>query len=118
MDLVNGVDKNIIYREAMKQVADPNKVYKFTTSNLQEAFSFNNVAGEGKYSAAANCKAVLERYAGNEGVKSEGKRAKRAKRERQRGIKNRYWHVREMEEKLSDVKCATIKDFSDTCTLR
>ena len=96
----------------MKQVADPSKVYKSTSSNLQ-AFSFNSVAGEGKYSAAANCKAVLERYAGSEGVTSEGQRAKR---ESQRGIKNRYWHVRELEEKLSDVKCATIKDFSDTCT--
>ena len=91
MDLVNGVDKNIIYREAMKQVADPNKVYKFTTSNLQEAFSFNNVAGEGKYRAAANCKAILERYAGSEGAKSEGKRTKREQKGHQKQVLVESW---------------------------
>ena len=66
------VDKNTSYREAMKQVADP---------NLQ-AFSVDNVTREGKYSVAvANYKAILERY-GSEGVKSEGNRTKR-ERERE-----------------------------------
>ena len=35
-------------------------------------------------------------------------------RERHRDIKNRYWHVRDVEEKLSDAKCVTITNFSDT----
>ena len=71
----------------MKQVADANKVYMSSSSNLQVFSFFNNVAGEGKYSAAANCKAVLVRYACSEGVTLEGKRANR---ESQRDIKNRY----------------------------
>ena len=98
----------------MKQVADPKKACNSSSSNLQ-AFSYNNVAGEGKCSADVSCKAVLERHSGNEGVKSEDKSAKR---ERQRGIKNSYWHVRELKENLSDVKCSTITKFSDTCTFR
>ena len=65
---MNGVDKNITYREAMKQVVDPNKACNSSSSNLQ-ALSYNNISGEESYSAAANCKAVLERYAGNEGIK-------------------------------------------------
>ena len=92
----------------MKEIAKPEEVYKSSSSKLQ-AFSFNNVPGQERYSAAKNSKAVLERN-GSEGVKSEGKRDKR---EGSRGIKNRYWHLRE--EDLVQVKCATIKDFSKTC---
>ena len=80
---------------------------------MLQSFSYNNVAGEEKYSAAMNCKNVLERISNDgEGVKSEGKRAKR---ESERGINKRYWHVRELEHPLSNVKCETIEDFSDTC---
>ena len=110
VDAINGVDKNTICREAMKTVHDPDKVFA-TKSKLLQAFSVNNVKGEKQYSAAANCKHVLERN-GAEGVKSEGKRAKR---ERERGINKRLWHVRGLREELSDVKCATIKNFSKTC---
>ena len=108
MDAINGVDKNTIHRELTKQLAAPEKVCKSSsTANLLQPFSFSNVSGEGKYSAAENCKAVLERC-GKEGVKSV---SKRAKRERERGTNNRHWHVRKLEEKLSEVKCETIKDF-------
>ena len=75
VDAINGVDKNTIHMESMKQVADPEKVFKSSSSTLQ-TFSYNNVPGEMKHSAAENCKAVLERC-GSEGVKSEGKRVKR-----------------------------------------
>ena len=51
----------------------------------------------------------MERH-GSEGVKSEGKRAKR---ETGRGINKRFWHVKKLEEELSQVRCQTIKDFSD-----
>ena len=69
----------------------------------------NSVRGKRKFSAALNRKHVLEsKDAG--GVKSEGKSAKR---ERERGINNGHWHVRDLKEKLSNGKHATIKDFSD-----
>ena len=106
VDSINGVDKNIIYREAMKQVADPDNVYKPSSSKLQ-AFFYNNVPGENNYSAAMNSKFVLERN-GGEGVKSEGLRSKR---ESDRVINKRYWYVIKITDKLSDVKCNTIKDF-------
>ena len=60
-------------------------------------------------------KNVLERIScDGERVKSEGKRAKR---KTERGINKRHWHLRELEQKLSNVKCETIEDFSDTCFL-
>ena len=68
--------------------------------------------GKNNYSAAMNSKFVLERNGGEE-VKSEGKRAKR---ESERVINKRYWHVRNITDKLSDVNCNTIKDFLDSCT--
>ena len=111
VDAINGVDKNTIYREAMKTVKSPDEVSKAESHHLQ-TFTVNNVKGEKQYSAALNCKHVLESK-GAEGVKSEGKSAKR---ERERGINRRHWHVRDVKEKLSDVKCATIKNFSDSCT--
>ena len=112
MDAINGADKNAVCRESMKQLANPDKVSKSSSSALQ-SLSHNDVAGEEKHSAAENCKNVLERIScGGEGVKSEGKRAKR---ESDRGINKRHWHVRELEQKLSNVKCETIECFSDTC---
>ena len=106
MDAINGVDKNTIYRESMKEVANAKDAFK-SSSTILQTFSFNNVPGE-KYSAAKNCKAVLERH-GSEGVKSEGKRAKR---ESERGINKNFWHVRNLEDNQSDVRCKTIKDLS------
>ena len=35
VDSINGVDKNITYREAMKHVADPKKVCNSSSSNVQ-----------------------------------------------------------------------------------
>ena len=67
--------------------------------------------GERQYSAALNCKHVLESK-GSEGVKSEGKRAKR---ERERGINRRFWHVRELTEELSAFKCEPIPKWSESC---
>merc|ERR1739836_149042 len=110
VDAINGVDKNTIHREAMKTSNNSNldRAGKSDTSQLQ-TFTVNNARGERKHSAALNCKHVLESK-GAEGVKSEGKSAKR---ERERGINRRHWHVRDLTEELSNVKCETIKRFSD-----
>ena len=62
VDAINGVDKNTICRELTKQLAAPEKVCKSSsTADLLQPFSFSNVSGEGKHSAAENCKAVLEK---------------------------------------------------------
>ena len=74
-------------------------------AKLMKIHSIQNVAGSGKYSAAADCKRLLE-IDGGEGMKSV---VKSEKRERERGIKNRYWHLREEFEKLSEIRCSTIK---------
>ena len=92
----------------MKQVADRNKVYKSSSSNLQD-FSFNNIAREGNHSAAKTAKLFWKDML----VIKESSLRARQPRERQMGVKNRHWNVRELEEKLSDVKYATIKNFSD-----
>ena len=52
-----------------------------------------------KYSAAADCQRILELDDGGKGIKSS---VKSEKRERNRGILDRYWHLREECEKLSD----------------
>ena len=80
VDAINGVDKNRIYREAMKTIHDPEKVSQ-TRSKLLQQFTVNNVEGGSSYRAALTYKHVLDQYA--EGVKSEGKGEKR---EHMRGI--------------------------------
>ena len=104
VDAVNGVDKNTILRRSMRMVQSPDAALSGSSSSLQ-VHSFNNVAGGGTYSAAEDCKRILEMEAG-EGVKSV---VKREKREQNRGINRRYWHVRKVSEKLNELKCATIK---------
>ena len=42
---------------------------------------------------------------GSEGVKSE---VKREKRERERGINGRFWHVRSLEDKVLKIKCGKV----------
>ena len=86
VDAINGVDKNTIYRETMKQMVKPEEASQSSTSSLQ-SHSYSNVEGLEKYSAAMNCKFILEGK-GSEGVKSGG--PKRAKREAERGINRRY----------------------------
>ena len=68
-----------------------------------------------KYSAAADCKRILEQDDGGKGMKSS---VKSEKRERNRGIKDRYWHLREEFEKLSDFKCATVKIEEEGTTFK
>ena len=75
-----------------------------------QAFTVNNAWGKKRCSAALNCKHVLGSK-DSEGLKSEGKSAKR---ERERGINKRHWHVRDPKEELSNVRRATIKDFAVT----
>jgi len=110
VDAINGVDKNTIYRRSMRKHVPAADAMQ-SDNKCMKAHSFSSVAGD-SYSAAEDCKRVLENE-GSEGVKSEGKRAKR---ESERGISNRYWHVRKIEDKLNNVRCETIKNFSKTCT--
>ena len=79
-----------------------------------QTFSVNNVRGRKKYSAAFDCKHVLEGK-GAEGVKSMGKIAKR---EKGRGIERRHWHVRGLLEQMSDVRCKTVgvDKFPEGCS--
>jgi hypothetical protein len=99
----------------MRKVQSPNDSLSSSSSSLQ-VHTFNNVAGEETYSASEDCKRILE-MEGGEGVKSV---VKREKRELNRGINQRHWHVRKVSDKLNELKCATIKiprpnlSFKDT----
>ena len=104
MDAINGVDKNTILRWSNRKVQSPEASLKGKLSSMQ-VHSYNNIDGGERYSAAENCRKILEQE-GAEGVKSEGKRAKR---EQERGLSERHWHVRPAEEKLRIFKCATIQ---------
>ena len=85
VDAINGVDKSVIHREAMKisNNKDLDRMSNFDALHLQ-TFAVNNAWGKKQHSAALNFTHALERK-GSEGVKSEGKSAKR---ERERGINN------------------------------
>ena len=113
VDAINGVDKNTIFRESMKIVQAPEETTQVRTKVMQ-TFTVNNVRGGQRYSAALNCKHVLEGK-GAEGVKSMGKSAKR---EKGRGIERRHWHVRGLLEQLSDVRCKTVgvEKFPEGCS--
>ena len=113
VDAINAVDKNTIFRESCKPVQNPEETSQVGTKLLQ-TFTVNNVRGGSKYSAAMNCKNVLESK-GTEGVKSMGKSAKR---EQGRGIERRHWHVRGLLEQLSDVRCKTVgvEKFPEGCS--
>ena len=115
VDAINGVDKNTIYRRLWRDVPDAAAALDVNSSSLK-VHAHSIVDGKHmKYSAAEDCKRVLEQD-GGEGVKSV---VKREKREKDRGINKRYWHLRAMEEKLSDARCHTIQipekgvNFSD-----
>ena len=88
-------------------------------STSMQVQSYNNTEGGERYSAAEDCKKILEQE-GSEGVKSEGKRTKR---ELNRGISERHWHVRPADEKLRTLKCVTIQipnpnlSFCDICII-
>jgi hypothetical protein len=76
VDAVNGVDKNTILRRSMRRkVQSADDALSASSSTLQ-VHSFNNVASEETYSAAEDCKRILE-MEGGEGVKSGVKREKR-----------------------------------------
>ena len=104
VDAVNGVDKNTILKRSMRKVQTPDEALSSSSSSLQ-VHSFNNVAGGKAYSAAEDCKRILEMEGGG-GVRAG---VKREKRELNRGINERHWHVRKLSEKLNELKCATIK---------
>ena len=107
VDAINGVDKNTIMRWLMRCVQEADEAMDKKAKSMQ-VHSFNNSSDTPtkKYSAAADCKRVLERE-GGQGVKSAG--LKYEKREANRGINQRYWHVREIDEKLYQPRCVTIK---------
>ena len=70
-----------------------------------KAHSYINIPGGERYSAAEDCKRILEMKEG-EGVKSEGEILKR---ENNRGINHRYFHVRDISQTLDGRKCQTIQ---------
>ena len=105
VDAINGVDKNTIQRRTRRTVVSAHDALKEESSSLK-VHSFNNSSSGDDYSAAEDCKRILEQDGGH-GVKSEG--PKRAKRESKRGINCRYWHTRKLTEKLNASKCATIQ---------
>ena len=106
VDAINGVDKNTILRRLMRSVPDAEDAAGNKTNSLQPQ-SFNNSSdGTGRYSAAADCKKILEKE-GGQGVKSAG--LKYEKKKKNRGINQRHWEVRGLDEKLSKTRCATIK---------
>ena len=104
VDAINGVDKNTILRRTARRVQEAEYALDPNSKSLQ-VHSFNNASDE-RYSAAADCKRILQEE-GGEGVKSAGK--KHQKRESNRGINHRYHHVRGLDEKLSQARCQTIK---------
>ena len=114
-DAINGVDKNTILRVSMRKVQKAELAMQ-NDSNSLKIHSLEKLKGRSeKYSAAADCKRILEQDDGGQGMKSS---VKSEKRERNRGIKNRYWHLREEFEKLSDFKCATVKIEEEGTTFK
>ena len=119
VDSINGVDKNTIHRKSMRKVvhaADMSDPTSNSSTSLK-AHTFTNISNQKRYSPAEDCKRVLEAE-GSEGVKSV---VKREKREKERGINKRYWHVREVDDDLVGIKCATIthpKFETGVCTFQ
>ena len=94
---------------SMRMVQSSDDALSGSSSSLP-VHSFNNVAGGGTYSASEDCKRILEMEAG-EGVKAV---VKREKRELNRGINCRYWHVRKVSEKLVHVGLDPLTSTSTT----
>ena len=67
VDAINGVDKNTIMRRSRRTVSDSVDAIDSKSFHLKIE-SCNNIAGEERYSAAADCKRILEEDVG-EGVK-------------------------------------------------
>ena len=103
VDYINGVDKNTTMRRSRRTVSDSFDAIYSKSSHLKIE-SCDNVAGEEIYSAAADCKRILEEE-GGEGVKSV---IKTEKKQLKRGINQRHWHIRKASEKLMEFKCAII----------
>ena len=105
VDAMNGVDKNTISRYTRRSVQSADDAFNKESASLK-VHSFNNSSSGEVYSAAEDCKRILE-LQGHQGVKSDG--LKRAKRHANRGINHRYWTVRPLTERLSEAKAKTIK---------
>ena len=94
----------------MRRVQDAEDVLDQKPKGLQVQTCNNKssevVGPDVKCSAARDIKEVLESE-GREGVQSAG--LKYEKREANRGVNQRYWHVREIDEKLFQPRCVTIK---------
>jgi len=104
VDANNGVDKNTISRYSMRSGQSADDALNKDSASLK-VHSFNNSSNGEVYSAAEDCKRILE-LQGHQGVKSDG--LKRAKRYANRGINHRYWTVRPLTERLSGAKAKTI----------
>ena len=104
VDAINGVDKNIISRYLLRSAVEAEGALDMKAKALKKN-SFNSATGE-RYSAAADCHRVLEDE-GKDGIKSVG--LKYEKRQKERGINQRYWEVRGLDEKLLQSKCVTIQ---------
>ena len=114
VDAINGVDKNTISRYSMRSVQSADDAFNKESPSLK-VHSFNNSSNGEVYSAAEDCKRILE-LGGHQGVKSDG--LKREKRHANRGINHRYWTVRPLIERLSEAKAKTIKICEEGVSFR
>ena len=114
VDAINGVDKNTIIRWCMRRVQEAKDAVEEKSQAMQvQSHNYSSESTTKRYSGAADCKRVLERE-GGEGVESAG--FKFYKRKINRGINQRYWHVRDIDEKLFDVRCHPI-EIPEDCVL-
>ena len=112
VDAMNGIDKNTITKKTAREVQHAEDALKEESKHLKVQ-SFHDVDGHSKrYSPAEDCKRLLEQE-GSQGVKSI---IKHEKREVNRKINARSWHVRPIHAKLNGMKCSMIKieDLSAT----
>ena len=104
VDAINGVDKNTIHRMLMRSVQSADDAAEGKSKSLQVQ-TFNNNTGK-KYSAAADCKRVLEE---DMKIKETSTGIKYESMQRNKEINQRYWHVRGIDEELSKIRCSTVK---------
>ena len=88
----------------MSKVQSSNDAVKSESQSVK-AHAYRNIPGGERYSAAEDWKSILE-MKGGEGVKSEGERLKR---ENNRVINQRYFHVRYISQTLDERKCQKIQ---------
>ena len=105
VDAINGLDKNTITRTSARIVQNAEDALKKESKSLKvQSFEDVGIASK-RYSPAEDCKRILEQ----EAVSSVKSTVKHEKREDNRKINTRSWHVRPIDETLNGMKCSTIK---------